>query len=148
MSEMKNLKCSLSALLLGLVALAASPMVAADDLASLRGTRTIDTLSANPERAAVILPDDGEHKRSFDGQPPMIPHKVKPGRISLRTNQCLECHGAIEYKDLEAPLVHESHFVNRAGEDLGSVSTRFYFCNQCHAPQLDKTPLVTNTFTP
>ena len=141
-------KHSLSALLLGLVTAAMSAVACAGDLASLRGTRTIDSLSAQPERAPVILPEDGEHKRSYDGQPPMIPHKVKPGRISLRNNQCLECHGAIEYKDLDAPMVHESHFVNRAGKELGSVSTRYYFCNQCHAPQIDKTPLVDNSFTP
>ena len=78
----------------------------------------------------------------------MVPHKVKADRISLKKNQCLECHGDLNYKDLDATKIHDSHFVNRAGERLGSVSTRFYFCTQCHAQQIDKTALVANDFKP
>ncbi len=132
-----------------LMALVGGPSIAnADELRSLRGSRTVDDLSMTPARAGVILPDEGLHERSYEGQPPMVPHKVKPERISLKNNQCLECHSDLNYKDLKATKIHDSHFVNRAGERLGSVSTRFYFCTQCHAQQIDKTPLVTNNFRP
>lgn len=134
-----------AALLGGLLS---SPLtrVMADPVVSLRGDRAIEDSSRRPARAPVILPDDGKHSRSFDGQPPMIPHKVDTVRISLSMNQCLGCHGDLEYKDLNAPKVSDTHFVNRNGETLGHVSTRYYFCTQCHASQVDKTPLVVNTF--
>ncbi len=125
-----------------------SPMLPAQavDLRSLRGDRPLDIGSKRPARADVILPDAGEFPKSYDTHPPMIPHKVDKTRISLKQNQCLRCHGELEHKEIDAPMVSKTHFINRAGKRLGHVSTRYYFCTQCHAPQIDKTPLVTNVF--
>ena len=116
------------------------------DLRSLRGDRPLDVGSKRPARAEVILPDEGKFEKSYDTHPPMIPHKVEKTRISLKKNQCLRCHGDLEHKEIDAPMVSKTHFVNREGERLGHVSTRYYFCTQCHAPQTDKTPLVQNVF--
>ena len=116
------------------------------DLRSLRGDRPLDIGSKRPARAAVILPDEGEFRKSYPTHPPMIPHKVDKTRISLKKNQCLKCHGDLEHKEIDAPMVSKTHFINRKGERLGHVSTRYYFCTQCHAPQIDKTPLVQNAF--
>ncbi len=116
------------------------------DLRSLRGDRPLDAGSKRPARADVILPENGEFKKSYRTHPPMIPHKVDKTRISLKKNQCLKCHGDLEHEEINAPMVSKTHFVNRKGERLGHVSTRYYFCTQCHAPQVDKTPLVQNVF--
>ena len=120
---------------------------AADGLYSLRGKRPINDISEAPANVGVILPIKGVHDRSFKGQPPQVPHKVKAKRISLKSNQCLECHSDDNYEEAGTTQIHRSHFVNRAGERLGRVSTRFYFCNQCHVQQINKTPLVVNTFS-
>ena len=39
-----------------------------------------------------------------------------------------------------------THFVDREGQRLGQVSTRRYFCLQCHVPQEAAKPLVGNSF--
>ena len=136
--------------LTGVVAFAATlvPMgvEAGDGVYSLRGKRALETISETPNAAGVILPIAGVHGRSFQGQPPQVPHKVKANRISLKKNQCLECHGDGVYEQAGTTMVHRSHFINRAGKNIGRVSTRFYFCNQCHVQQLNKTPLVLNNF--
>lgn len=135
---------------LGTLVLAAGLTVAlsasAVDLRSLRGDRPLDIGSKRPARASVILPEKGEFQKSYPTHPPMIPHKVDKTRISLKKNQCLRCHGDLEHKEIGAPMVSKTHFVNRKGERLGHVSTRYYFCTQCHAPQVDKTPIVQNDF--
>ena len=117
---------------------------AADGLYSLRGKRLLNDISETPGDVGVILPIKGVHDRSFQGQPPQVPHKVKAKRISIKKNQCLECHGDDNYEEAGTTEIHRSHFVNRAGKKLGRVSTRFYFCNQCHVQQINKTPLVAN----
>jgi len=119
-----------------------------NDVFSLRGARRLNDISSTPDLAGVILPIKGTHMRSFKGQPPMVPHKVKAKRISLKKNQCLSCHSDVNYKEIGATQVHKSHYVNRAGKRLGKVSTRFYFCNQCHAQQSNRAALVTNRFRP
>lgn len=131
-------------LLTGLVTVFSASAV---DLRSLRGDRPLDLNSKRPARAPVILPDEGEFKKAYPTHPPMIPHKVDKTRISLKKNQCLKCHGDLEHKEIDAPMVSKTHFINRAGERLGHVSTRYYFCTQCHASQVDKTPLVQNVFS-
>ncbi len=117
-----------------------------NDVLSLRGARRIDDSSSTPDLSGIILPIKGVHDRSYKGQPPLIPHKVKAKRISLKKNQCLSCHSELNHEEIGATQVHKSHFVNRAGERLGKVSTRFYFCTQCHAQQADRAPLVANRF--
>ena len=119
---------------------------AADGLYSLRGKRPINDISEAPGHVGVILPIKGVHDRSFKGQPPQVPHKVKAKRISIKKNQCLECHSDENYEEVGTTQIHRSHYVNRAGEKQGRVSTRFYFCNQCHVQQINKTPLVANLF--
>lgn len=120
----------------------------AGKLVSLRGGHPLDSISVQPGNAKVMLPEDKKYKRSFKQQPPMIPHQIDKTRISLKQNQCLKCHSDLNYKDLKAPMVSKTHFINRKGERLGSVATRYYFCTQCHAPQVDKAPLIVNDFKP
>ncbi len=43
-------------------------------------------------------------------------------------------------------MISVTHFMDREGQVLSSVTPRRYFCNQCHVPQLDAKPLVGNDF--
>ena len=43
-------------------------------------------------------------------------------------------------------MISVTHFVDRDGQVLATVSPRRYFCTQCHVPQTDAKPLVENDF--
>ncbi len=117
-----------------------------ESIPSLRGVHGINELSEAPMSAKIMLPDEGIHPRDIPHQPPLIPHKTDKTRISLMKNQCLGCHGKLEFKEVGATEIGENHYINRAGEKLGHISTRYYFCTQCHAPQENLKPLVKNNF--
>ena len=119
---------------------------AEESIRSLRGKHAIKALSQKPRSARVILPDEGILPRDIPHQPPLIPHKTDKTRISLMKNQCLGCHGKLEFKEVGATEIGENHYINRKGEKLGHISTRYYFCTQCHAPQENLQPLVKNQF--
>lgn len=123
-----------------------SHLLADEGLASLRGVHAINELSETPLTAKVILPEKGIHPRDIPHQPPLIPHKTDKTRISLMKNQCLGCHGKLEFKEVGATEIGKNHYINRAGETLGHISTRYYFCTQCHAPQENLKPLIKNDF--
>lgn len=129
-----------------LVAVASLSVKAEESIASLRGTHDLNALSKNATEAEVILPDSGVHPRDMPHQPPMVPHSVEKVRISLMKNQCLGCHGKLEFEEVGATEIGKNHYINRAGEELGHISTRYYFCTQCHASQVNKDPLVENNF--
>ncbi len=112
---------------------------------SLRGDQGIDAMSKKPDRTKVMTVEGGI-ERSFEKQPPMVPHKVDKYRIDLRNNGCMKCHSEKTYEKEKAPKVGDSHYVTRDGKTLDSLSSRRYFCNQCHATQMNAQPLVKNTF--
>jgi nitrate reductase (cytochrome), electron transfer subunit len=86
--------------------------------------------------------------RTFEGQPPLIPHAVRNfDEISLEENQCVSCHGPAKYKEKNAPKIGDSHFLDPAtGQKLAEVSMARHNCVQCHVPQVDAPPLVGNQF--
>ena len=86
--------------------------------------------------------------RDFVQQPPLIPHQIKGYTITKNFNKCLDCHAWSRAKETGATKVSVTHFKDREGQELSSVSPRRYFCNQCHVPQSDAKPLVGNTFKP
>ncbi len=85
--------------------------------------------------------------RTFEQQPPLIPHKVEGMRIDFKLNKCLGCHDRPNYQKEEAPKIGDSHYKDRDGKELNHISMGRYNCNQCHVPQVDAPPLVANTFT-
>jgi cytochrome c-type protein NapB len=112
---------------------------------SLRGDKDLTAdADENPMRKQVIT--EGGVERSYKIQPPVIPHKIDKETINLKTNTCMKCHSEKTYEQKKAPKVGDSHYVARDGKVLETVSTRRYFCNQCHAPQLNAEPLVNNQF--
>ena len=89
---------------------------------------------------------EGGFDRSWELQPPSIPHSIEKDRISLQENTCMTCHSKENFEKEKAPEIAESHYVARDGSTLDKPSSRRYFCNQCHTPQADLAPLVENTF--
>lgn len=114
------------------------------DFKSLRG-EAIDAMATKPEKYEVMNVKGGI-ERSYKQQPPMIPHEVAKYEINLKVNGCLNCHSEKMYKEKKAPKVGDSHYKTRDGKVLDTISTRRYFCTQCHAPQENAEPLVQNKF--
>ena len=108
---------------------------------SLRGK---DVPSASADAVGMDWKEgDASINRTFVHQPPLIPHDTKEYMINTSTNDCLDCHGE---KDSGAPMPHSSHYLDRDGKKTDKVSSRWYFCSQCHVGQVEAKPLVENTF--
>lgn len=86
--------------------------------------------------------------RQWAKQPPLIPHAVKGYNITKNFNQCLDCHSLERSRETGATKVSRNHYMNREERKTINVSTRRYFCMQCHVPQVEAAPLVENTFRP
>ena len=86
--------------------------------------------------------------RNYPQQPPLIPHNVKGYQITRNVNMCMVCHAKTAAPTTGATPVGKSHYVDRDGKEWPNISTRRYFCLQCHIPQFDADPLVSNTFKP
>ena len=61
-------------------------------------------------------------------------------------NQCLSCHARDRTAETQAPMISVTHFMDRDGNFLADVSPRRYFCSQCHVTQIERQPLLENTF--
>ena len=123
-----------------LVAIAAEPST----LATMRKA----PLAEAPE-APRMTPQsntDIREVRNYPEQPPVIPHKIEGYQVDLRVNKCLTCHSRQAIAESQAPMVSITHFMDRDGQFLASVSPRRYFCNQCHVPQHLAKPWLGNTF--
>ena len=131
-------------ILIAVAAMTTTTGILAGDVASLRGD-DLTKMSADPPRSKLMTVQGGI-ERSYKEQPPMVPHEVEKYEVNLKVNGCMKCHSPETYEKEKSPMVGESHFLDRDGKKLDHVSSRRYFCNQCHAPQLDGTPLVQNNF--
>jgi nitrate reductase (cytochrome), electron transfer subunit len=131
-------------------ALAAGPAAQAQDkrpaVELIRGATPVpDTNSSGiykMERHDRVIP------RNHSWQPPIIPHNVKGYQITKNVNMCMSCHAAKSAPRTGATPVAKSHYLDRDGNALATISTRRYFCLQCHVPQFDAEQLVQNTFQP
>jgi cytochrome c-type protein NapB len=84
--------------------------------------------------------------RNYPEQPPVIPHSIDGYQIDIRGNKCLSCHARARTAESQAPMVSITHFMDRDGQFLASISPRRFFCTECHVPQNVVTPPVTNDF--
>jgi cytochrome c-type protein NapB len=89
---------------------------------------------------------DMRRERAYSMQPPTIPHKIDNYQVDLNTNACLACHSRGRAPLTQAVAVSVSHYMDRDGNFLAEISPRRYFCEQCHVPQVDAKPLVSNRF--
>ena len=131
--------CVLAAFVVGLAGQASA------EVTSLRGADVPVTLEA--PKLLKFIKDKENVERTFEEQPPVVPHENEKYAINLKQNKCLECHMKQEGKE-EAKSVEmgESHFVDRNGNKLAKPTAARYFCNQCHVPQVDAPPLIGTNF--
>ena len=99
-----------------------------------------------PPRMMPELNEDLRRVRNYPEQPPTIPHTIESYQIDKKHNQCMDCHSRANVGVSQAPMVSISHFMDREGQFMASISARRYFCTQCHVAQLDVKPLVDNVF--
>ena len=127
-------------------------------LAAGAGSLTAQTLTSGL-RGPAPLNDEGpappmmpnkntadREARNYPEQPPVIPHTIDGYQIDLNSNKCLSCHARARTADSQAPMVSITHFMDRDGQFLASVSPRRFFCTECHVPQSISNPPVSNDF--
>jgi len=131
-------------IVLTLTALAFSS-AAISSVESLRGKADIDAKAVKAQKHKIETVQGGI-QRNFKKQPPLIPHKTEKYKVSLKSNGCLKCHSEKAYKKEKAPKVGDSHYVTRDGKTLKTISSRRYFCEQCHVTQVQSNELVDNTY--
>ncbi|MGB5831556.1 MAG: nitrate reductase cytochrome c-type subunit [Thiohalocapsa sp.] len=135
---------TIATVLIGVAALLAAAVCQAEDVSSLRGHALTDESDQVQNKSTLAMP--GGFNVAWEEQPPMIPHPTDKYSIDLRQNGCLKCHSPATFEAAKAPMVAESHFVDRDGNRGERVASRRYFCTQCHARQAGAMPLVENVF--
>ena len=130
---------------LGLLAVFAFAQPSATFLDPLRGPVPIAE-STRPPLLGNAVNDDVRRMRNYDMQPPTIPHRVDGYQIDKNFNKCLDCHARAKTEISQAVPVSATHYMDRGGRVLGQVSTRRYFCMQCHVPQDAVRTPVGNSF--
>lgn len=127
-----------------LVSCLAAPAWAADAPRLTGQDPPMGDVMAPPIPADTV--DDRRKTRNYPDQPPVIPHSIRDYQISLNTNKCLTCHSRKFTEATQAPMISVTHFQDRAGNTLASVSPRRYVCTACHVAQTQAEPLVENRF--
>lgn len=128
-----------------LVAAASTSLVAQTVNSGLRGSTPLNEEGAAPP--LLPLRNSSEREvRAYPEQPPVIPHTTEGYQIDLNGNKCLSCHARARTGESQAPMVSITHFMDRDGQFLASVSPRRYFCTECHVPQSTAKPPVVNEF--
>jgi cytochrome c-type protein NapB len=112
---------------------------------TLRGPVPI-TATTEPPRLGNAVNDDNRPKRNYSAQPPIIPHRIDGYQVDKNFNKCLDCHAREKTAFSQATPVSATHYIDRSGKVLDRISTRRYFCKQCHVAQENVPPLVGNTF--
>jgi len=139
--------------LLTAAALAASLLLpcasfAADDsggLSTLRGKplSAADTATTDALKKAI---ETDPFDRDFTQQPPLVSHAVDEYPVTKAFNKCMACHSWENARKEKATKVSSTHFKDADGKELSTISSRRYFCLQCHVPQTDAKPLIANTY--
>lgn len=102
--------------------------------------------ATKPPRLTNWVNDDDRKPRNYDMQPPVIPHRVDGYQVDRNFNKCLDCHARERTGFTRAVPVSPTHYIDRSGKVLPTISTRRYFCMQCHVAQEPVQPLVRNGF--
>ena len=130
--------------LIAMAALALAAVAHAQAPVPIRGETPIP--QTNPSDTYRMERHDRSLPRSHRWQPPVIPHNVKGYQITKNVNTCMVCHSSKAAPNTGATPVGKSHYVDRDGKVHPNISTRRYFCLQCHVPQFDAEALVDSTF--
>jgi cytochrome c-type protein NapB len=128
-----------------LTATASTSLVAQNLNSGLRGATPLN--EEGPAAPMMPMRNTAEKEtRNYPEQPPVIPHSIDGYQIDINGNKCLSCHARARTAESQAPMVSITHFMDRDGQFLGSVSPRRFFCTSCHVPQNTAVPPVTNDF--
>jgi cytochrome c-type protein NapB len=123
----------------------ASTIATAQTFSALRGSTPLDQEGPadpmTPEQNTSV-----REPRNYPEQPPLIPHSTEGYEISIRANKCLSCHARSRVRESQAPMISVTHFSDRDGQFLASISPRRYFCTQCHVSQHNVQVPVENDF--
>lgn len=104
------------------------------------------TATTEPPRLGNAVNDDDRLRRNYSYQPPIIPHRIDGYQVDKNFNKCLDCHAREKTAFSQAIPVSATHYIDRSGKVLDHISTRRYFCKQCHVAQENVPPLVGNGF--
>ena len=132
-------------LMLALLATSVAAQAPSKFVDATRGDTPIPDKTHAP-RLGNAVNNDMRLKRNWSLQPPIVPHRVDGYQIDKNFNKCLDCHAREKTTFSQAIPVSETHYIDRAGKVLDRISTRLYFCMQCHIAQDAVPPLVDNTF--
>lgn len=127
------------------LALAQQPQTAKPFVDAARGSTPIPELTKPPVLGNAVN-DDLRRTRNYAMQPPTIPHRVDGYQVDKNFNKCLDCHARAKIEMSQAIPVSITHYMDRDGRMLGQISTRRYFCLQCHVSQDAVNPIVPNNF--
>jgi len=128
-----------------LLVVSASTLAMAQSFSALRGSTPLDQ-EAQPPLVTPELNTSEREARNYPEQPPVIPHATEGYEVSIHGNKCLSCHARSRVRESQAPMISITHFADRDGQFLASISPRRYFCTQCHVPQHNVKPPVQNDF--
>jgi cytochrome c-type protein NapB len=132
-------------LVAALLVASASTLAMAQTFSALRGATPLDQEGPAP----ILTPEQNtslREPRSYPEQPPLIPHTIEGYEVSIHGNKCLSCHARSRTRESQAPMISITHFTDRDGQYLASISPRRYFCTQCHVPQHNVRAPVENDF--
>ncbi|CCE00552.1 periplasmic nitrate reductase, small subunit diheme cytochrome c (napB) [Bradyrhizobium sp. STM 3809] len=132
-------------LLAASLAAGSSALLAQSVSSSLRGPTPLNDEGPAPPMQPTKNTAEKE-VRNYPEQPPVIPHSIDGYQVDIQGNKCLSCHARARTAESKAPMLSITHFMDRDGQFLASVSPRRYFCTQCHVPQSTATPPVSNDF--
>lgn len=118
---------------------------AAPEITGMRGSAALGEDEAAP-RIPQVEETDRRRARNYPEQPPTIPHKIDGYQLDTNGNKCLSCHARARVTESGAPMISITHFMDRDGQFLATVSPRRYFCNQCHVVQTEAAVPIGNTF--
>ena len=136
-----NLRLFAAALLVATL----STFAMAQTFSALRGSTPLDQEGQADPMTPEMNTSERE-SRNYPEQPPVIPHSTEGYEVSLRANKCLSCHARARTRESQAPMISITHFSDRDGQFLASISPRRYFCTQCHVPQHNVKVPVENDF--
>lgn len=129
----------------GLFTITLSSVVMAQTFSALRGSTPLNQEGPPP----ILTPEQNtsvREPRNYPEQPPVIPHSTEGYEVTIRANKCLSCHARTRVRESQAPMISITHFTDRDGQFLASISPRRYFCTECHVPQHNVRPPVENEF--
>jgi cytochrome c-type protein NapB len=132
-------------LLTAALLIAASTVAMAQTFSALRGPTPLDQEGQPPLMTPEMNTSERE-ARNYPEQPPLIPHSTEGYEVSIRGNKCLSCHARSRTRESQAPMISVTHFADRDGQFLASISPRRYFCTPCHVPQHNVRVPVENDF--